>query len=500
MKFNSFVWELYKKSERGKKAMREYSRLTEQFISEWCRELPVELSEDNDAVSIKSVDFFKAGMKGKFTSLEKANKHFTDVLVPKGISWKCDGEDEATYIEPSAEEWYDYVAAFSLGFHLSQPEWFLPYNFRGEFNHVKEIHEEFGIPLPHVPSKRNKEARGFYYILINQVWQEFRLLHGLSPVEMCAFLYDFAPEFTISEDVEDLPDPSRVWFVPCGLENFDRVDKASAKKPFPWSGNPDVRRGDILVMYKFKPLSRIDSVWRACSDGFFDPFYGFSGRVILCGRIKTQPVTLDDLRNDPWLGKKSAVKLNFQWENSSAPITVEEYAAILKIMEGKGQDISLLPQIEVSNYSPPGQLLTERDVEEDLIEPFLKRLEFKASDWVRQMPVKMGRGERNYPDYAFGANPRRGEESAKMILESKFQLSAQSDLKEAFYQTKSYALRLQSKIMAMAAREGVWVFPPDNGNFDIKKFVHKSWGELNHPDHFHVILQLIGRDKVMGKM
>ena len=86
-----------------------------------------------------------------------------------------------------------------------------------------------------------------------------------------------------------------------------------------------------------------------------------------------------------------------------------------------------------------------------------------------------------------------------MILESKFQLSAQSDLKEAFYQTKSYALRLQSKIMAMAAREGVWVFPPDNGNFDIKKFVHKSWGELNHPDHFHVILRLIGRDKVMGK-
>jgi hypothetical protein len=331
------------------------------------------------------------------------------------------------------------------------------------------------------------------------VWQDFRLLYGLSPVEMCAFLYDFALQFTTSEDASELPDPSRVWFVPCGAENFDRVDKTSADTILPWSGNPDVRRGDILMMYQSKPRSCIDSVWRASSDGFFDPFYSFAGSIILCKRIKTQPVMYAELRQHPLLGKKSAVRARFQGPSSNTAFSAEEYEAILKIMDGKGQDISSLPRIKVSNYSPPGKLLTERDVEEDLIEPFLRRLEFKESDWVRQMSVKMGRGERNYPDYAFGANPKRGEESAKMILESKFQLSAQSDLKEAFYQTKSYALRLQSKFMAMAAREGVWVFPQDNGNFNIKKFVHKSWAELNHRDHFHKILQLIGRNKILGK-
>jgi len=155
-----------------------------------------------------------------------------------------------------------------------------------------------------------------------------------------------------------------------------------------------------------------------------------------------------------------------------------------------------LPRIPISNHSPSVELLNERDVEILLIEPFLKRLGFKESDWVRQMPVKMGRGERNYPDYAVGARTKRGEESAKMLLESKYQLTAQSEFKEAFFQTNSYALRLQSKIMAMASKEGVWVFPPDNGNFDIKKFVHKNWGELNHPDHLHQIRQWIGRDKV----
>jgi hypothetical protein len=137
-------------------------------------------------------------------------------------------------------------------------------------------------------------------------------------------------------------------------------------------------------------------------------------------------------------------------------------------------------------------------VEIHLIEPLLERLGFKPKDWVRQMPVKMGRGERNYPDYAFGAKPKRGEESAKMVLESKFQLTAHSEFTEAFYQAKSYALRLQSKMMVMAAREGVWIFPPEMGNFDNRKFIHKGWGELNHPDRFHEVLSLIGRNVILG--
>src|ERR1017187_3073591 len=198
MKFNAFVWELYKKSERGKKAMRKYSRLTEQFIDEEFREFPVELTGDNKdeavkEVFIKSVDFFKSGMLTlKSPSLEKANKYFSDVLVRKGISWKCDGEEESTNIELDESVWYNDVAAFSLGFHLAKPELFLPYNFRHKFNQLEEIHEEFGIPLPSVPTKRDKEGRGLYYLSINQEWHEFRLRYGLSPVEMCAFLYDFA--------------------------------------------------------------------------------------------------------------------------------------------------------------------------------------------------------------------------------------------------------------------------------------------------------------------
>jgi hypothetical protein len=69
---------------------------------------------------------------------------------------------------------------------------------------------------------------------------------------------------------------------------------------------------------------------------------------------------------------------------------------------------------------------------------------------------------------------------------------------DAFYQAKSYALRLQSKMMVMAAKEGVWVFPPQNGSFEIKKFVNKGWGEINHPDGSHEILSLIHKDKILN--
>ena len=43
----------------------------------------------------------------------------------------------------------------------------------------------------------------------------------------------------------------------------------------------------------------------------------------------------------------------------------------------------------------------------------------------------------DYPDYAIGAKTNLGEENAKMIVESKFQLIALSEFTDNFYQAKS---------------------------------------------------------------
>jgi hypothetical protein len=505
MRFNKFVWELFTQSDRGKKAIERFSNLTDDFLEPWCRSIDLGDLKNELGLEIGSVNVPKlvhdAVSPRQFADMEVATEYYRHVLVPEGIP--CDitdknGEDGVlSFFERGSEEWYDYVTSISLGLYWAYPSFFLPYDFRCKFNQLEEIHAEFNIPLPPIPGKFKKEDRGLYYLSINQVWQEFRQLHGLSPAEMCAFLYDFAPQSTIPLNADDLPSPSKIWLITGGSWDIETVDKATPDMISRWGGNAAIRRGDILLLYLASPRKAISSVWRACTDGFIDPFFHYHGTVWICDPIKTSSVTFADLKNHPLLSEKPAIKANFFGPSSKASFTVEEYDAVLKIMESKGQDLTMLPRIPLNEQLPQVELQNERDVEVQLIEPFLKRLGYKETDWIRQMPVKMGRGERNYPDYVFGAKTKRGEESAKMILESKYQLSAQREFVDAFYQVKSYALRLQSKVMAMAAKEGVWVFPLENGTFNIKKAIHKTWADLAHPDKFHEVLTRIGRDDVL---
>jgi len=510
MRFNNFTWELYSSSKRGVKTIKKFSRLTDKFIEPDLRVINWEFSDEYKkryhvgeiSINVRQL-ICDAVTKVKFKNSDDANRYFEKTLFRKGAPFKmADKKGRRSLIYTFGEEdsdWYDYVGALSLGLYLAHPDYFLPYNFRCKINQLEEIHTEFNIPMPPVPGKNKKDDRGLYYLSINRAWQEFRILHGLSPAEMCAFLYDFAPEFVTPMDSRDLPSPSKVWLATGGAWDFDFLEKSNKDSISRWGGNTGVRRGDIILMYVVSPHKCIHSIWRACSDGFIDPFFHYHGTIWICGRIKTVPVTFAELKKDPLLSQKTAVKASFFGSSGKASCTVEEYEAILKIMKNEGQDLSVLPRIPLRDELPQVKLQDERDVEIQLIEPFLERLGYKKSDWVRQMPIKMGRGERNYPDYAIGAKTKRGDESARMVLESKYQLSSQREFVEAFMQTKSYALRLQSRTMAMAAKEGVWVFPPKDEGFDIKRVIHKTWGELNHPDGLFELKKHIGRSEIFKR-
>ena len=143
-------------------------------------------------------------------------------------------------------------------------------------------------------------------------------------------------------------------------------------------------------MYLVTPRKSIGSIWRACSDGFVDPFFHYHGTVWICNPVKTEPVTFAELKKHPLLSKKPAVKAHFQGPSSKASLSVEEYEAILKLMQEKGQDLALLPRLPLNKNLPDIDLQNERDVEVQLIEPFIMRLGYKNNDWVRQMPVKNG--------------------------------------------------------------------------------------------------------------
>ena len=109
------------------------------------------------------------------------------------------------------------------------------------------------------------------------------------------------------------------------------------------------------------------------------------------------------------------------------------------------------------------------------------------------MPVRMGRGERNFPDYCFSAKPTRGEETAKMIVEAKYEIKTQKQLQDTYFQTKSYALRLQSTCFVLAAKEGIWIFQSKNGTFKMEDCIHYNWIDIENPDILHELKQLIGK-------
>jgi hypothetical protein len=340
-----------------------------------------------------------------------------------------------------------------------------------------------------------------YYGKINKILYDFRIENQLTPEEMCAFLYDFALNMVYSDSIEkkieDLSSPSKVWLVMVGKDEFHRVDEATEDTIYNWSGNMEMRSGDILLMYCKSPRSCIHSIWRALNDGFIEPFSYYFSRVRICSPQITIPVSLNEMKEDPVLSKSGLIRRNLKGV-SGDPFTVEDYNAILKIMEKKGQNISILPKMENKTFPSNIDINNERDVEKKLIEPLLKNLGYSEKDWIRQMSIKMGRGERNYPDYAFKAIETRGYERATMVLEAKYQISSRSEKEDAFMQACSYALRLKSKMMVLASQEGIWIYPENKQDFKSDNFIHKNWKELGNLDTLHEVNSIIGKKKIFG--
>lgn len=355
----------------------------------------------------------------RFDTLREAEQFFLE-LHARGIPCQAsnrDGQRETLdEFEQDEESWYDNTGPISLGMYQAHSDYFLPYEFHRRLHQLEAVHREFGIPLPAIPGKQQKEQRARFYLNVNAAWQEFRALHGLSPSEMRAFLYDFASELVPATSTADLPAPAKVWMVTGGSWDIEVADTAEPTAVFGWGANAAVRRGDILVVYLVRPLGAIHSIWRACSDGFIDPVSHYHSIAWIGAALRVANVSLNELRAHPVFGSKSAVRANFQGLHGKVPLSFEEYEALLAAMAAKGQDLSALPRLAAAVGLPAVDLLSERDVEVQLVEPLLERLGYASGDWVRQMPVRMGRGERNYPDYAIGAVALRGEESARMVV------------------------------------------------------------------------------------
>lgn len=495
MKFNNYIWDLYKNSENGKNAIAKWASINKFHENEYNKESDINVIEE-----LKKIEFDKYINGSQVNWFQIFRDHFQERSfniaesknsyknwVQEGIKFKNINIVE----EDNHKEWTSSINFYSKVFYSLYPDYFFPYIFHCEFNKFQIICREFEIPIPEVPNKTDWKSRALYYIDLCEALFEFRKINNFSASELCAFLYDFAINIISSNEDKELPEPSKVWFVGGSKNDFDFLDSATEKSSGSWQGNIDSKKGDIIIMYCVTPRSYIHSIWRVGRDGFADPFFYYYSTIFISNPIiLNKKITQKDLVKNKIWAVNPLIRKNLQGVNGY-PIKYLEYLELLAMLKEKGQNISILPLIKQSNKFEIDLLKDERDVEIKLIEPLLHFLNYSTEDWIRQMPVKMGRGERNYPDYCFKANSKRGEESAIMILESKFSIRTNKELQDAYFQAKSYALRLQSDKFVIASKEGVWIYQPKNGIYKFENSFSCNWNDIENPDIFHKLKQII---------
>jgi hypothetical protein len=501
MKFNRFIFDNYLQTEEGIEGVNFFNSFWDIIYNEDANKLlgffrKQYLYEISKEQVIENIQFIKNITNKYKYELEEDRKKIYSIETASDffVSFFHDCYDESEKFD--ARESLPQIEQLSLLFHYIKPEYYFPYFFINRFFELESIFIEFSIPLPNIPSKVKHWERLYYYFELCKSLYEFRNNHNLSPIELNVFLYYFSKNMIENIDLyeNDFPEPSKVYI--SGATKYDcteTIEKSNKETKTLWAGNVNTLPGDIVLIYGVTPFSQINSIWRALSKGFIDPFSYWYNLIWVGNPIIIPNISYKELLDNKIWGKKSLVKSNMQGV-SGVQCTVEEYNEIIRLVKAKGFTSKELPRIKGPQLSVKAEINIEHDVEIYLLEPFLKRLDFLEKDWIRQMPLRMGRGERIYPDYAIKANKKRGEESAEFIWEAKLRIINQRQLLEDFFQAKSYALRLNTNGLGLVAMEGIWLsYKKDSFMFDkIKKY---SWEEVNNSDIFNKIYLEIGNRK-----
>ncbi len=491
MELNKFIWNNYKESKDGQEVIsffehKEFNEILSKYIDKKNKDL-----EDYNNI-LNAFSYCEFEFDEDKDSVKKAKKIF-NFFIENGLILE-DEEGEFSFFEKEDyDTLLDIIEPYSLYLFDIFPDYFFPYFFKLEFVKFQKICDTFNVNIPKVPLRKNKEERLNFYLKLCDVFFEFRRNNNLNPFEFCAFLYDFAPKYIGFENLEDLPEPTNIWLCGGAKGDYPYLLKANSKTTYFWQGNEDTKRGDIVIMYCLSPQSNIEFICRAVNDGVRDPFFHYYGSITLGHIDKVKPIHISQIKTDEHLKNLPIVKKNLQGVNGTS-INNEDYKRILYLLEEKGENISRLPKFSIVDFKPNTNCINERDVEIKIVEPFLQKINYSEKDWLRQFSVRMGRGERNYPDYVFFAETNKGYEKAKMLLETKFVIKNNRDLEETFQQAHSYALRLESQKIVICDKDFIWIYSRKNDSFDRTKYLKFNWQEINNPDIYNQIKKLIGKD------
>lgn len=358
------------------------------------------------------------------------------------------------------------------------PDRFVPYYFQWNFNIFEMIAQEFEIDLPEMPIKKDYKGRFMYYGEICEVLYEFRIKHNMSPYELYAFLYDFAPKYVGGIDsyiIKDLPEPRSAYFIggtkdDCFLSEDEDIIAL-------WQCSPDTMAGDNIVMYLKTPISSIDSVWRSVSVGFNDPFFYYYRCTYIAHPKKLNRISQNRLKKDNVFKELPIVKKNMQGING-VELFPSVYNHLLDIAK------SDLPRMDAFVSDGTNQVFKlEKDVEEILIKPFIGKLGYSKNDYQQQFYIPIGNHNHALiSDFVINPKITKGHQSGDILIEAKISITSKRNLEVVKTQARSYAKMFNAKYSLIASQEGIWLTGiSDDYSEDILSF---TWDELKIEDNF----------------
>lgn len=310
--------------------------------------------------------------------------------------------------------------------------------------------------------------------------------NGLSTYELYAFLYDFAPKYVGGTDsylIKDLPAPASAYFI--GADQNDRFLAQNKNGVTIWQCNPDTRAGDMIVMYLRTPVSAVNSIWRACSLGFVDPFFFYYRCVFISNPVEIKPFTLNEIRKDRIFKELPIVRKNMQGING-VELYPSVYNHLVEISKAK------VPALEYSGTKTDSEYVNEKAVETMLIKPLIQKLGYRENEYKQQMYVEIGNHNKALiPDFVLLPDERRGFASGFAIIEAKRSIKSEKALKEVMVQARSYAKILTAKYCAVASMEKIWIAQRKDGYEQL--IFQASWEMLNNADTFYDLSKILGR-------
>lgn len=490
--FNSYIWETYLAG-GGKETVaffetafsggfsKEYADKVANLHKAYCPSKSL-----NNDLRTQMLELFASLCEGetffeddKYYSFESAMNHICSLFLQ--------GNEDS--FQKAFDAFSGSIEYFSTLFAIELNELFLPYYFKCNFNLVEKIADEFDIELPDLPAKRDYENRILYYRAFCSIMYDFRMSHNMTSAELCAFLYDFAPNYVGGMDsyiIKALPEPKSAYFI--GGKKGDAFLSQNADEITCWQCSPDTRAGDMIVMYLKTPISAIDSVWRSVSVGFNDPFFYYYRCTYIANPVGIERISQKNLQEDAVLGALPIVKKNLQGIDG-VELLPSHYNRLMDMAKAD------VPRLEFCISNGDTKFALEKDVENQLIKPLLEKLGFSKSEYVQQLYIEIGnRNHALIPDFVILPCKTKGHYSAHYLIEAKLTIPTLSYLEEVKTQARSYAKLLGAKYSVIASKEKLWI-TAQNDDYSTDVF-SASWDELKNADVFSRLLKLIGKGAI----